>query len=148
LFDFRLWIVLVGLYVSSVMGVTLKFYHSGVRGTNLWLTLVIPLFVVIIPLASFLTVYVPWFNRDIYIAISKFRNVARDKFKFYYRATLPLCAVFTTLEFFPLFTSYLAREISEAQRERICVLLRTVWKQTGNLMIPHMIQKLSTYVGY
>ena len=148
MFDSRLWLALAVLYVSSVMGVALKFYRSGVRGTNLWPALVIPLFVVIMPIATFLTVYVPWFNRDIYSAISKFRKVARDKFKFSFWATFPLWAVFTTVEFFPLFTSYLDRVISEAQRERVRVPMRTAWRQTTNLMMPYMMQKFSTHVGH
>ncbi len=135
-FKTHLWIALCVVYVSSVLGIAAKFWRNGVRGRSLWVCLWLPLLTVILPAMVLLTIYVPGFNNDVYSVASKLRKLRRG------RITFPVQAVFTSVQYIPLFTSILARKIVEIQRETADVRTKDVWVQTARQVVPYLAVKL------
>ncbi len=138
-----IWITFVAvLYASATLGTLFKFKRYGVKDNGLWIALLVPFFLVVQPVVMLLSIYVPYFSKDLYPVILKIRKLTGEKFK------LPIRTVMATVLFFPLYTSFLARIISESQKTE-SLHVKAVWNETTVQFLPYMLKNFdSRIVGH
>lgn len=127
-----LLVALCTIYAASVAGVFAKFWRNRIRGWALSISLVVPFFVIILPVVILVSVYVPSFNKEWHPLIVAFRKMPRIRFVF------PFSIVASSIRLLPLFTFVLARMIRERQLNGESAASENIWRQTIRQILPLM----------